>query len=116
MQLINTKHQTKHAAKRIQQRGVTSDVLELHEQYADEDCFVGGGCISRTLTDGVIEEMKIMGVNQQKAEKARRMAIIYTPNERIVTILYIKPGQGKTYCRGNRKRYREFMGPTRGCY
>jgi hypothetical protein len=105
METFETKHQTKHASKRLQQRGVTSEALELHEQYADKECFVGGGLVSRTLTDAAIEEMKLMGVHQQKAEKVRKMAVIYTPNDRIITILFVQPGQGKTYRRGSRKRY-----------
>lgn len=98
--------QTQHASKRLQQRGVTFEVLALHEQYADKECFVGNGCISRTLSNMAIEEMKFMGVNWQHAEKVRKMAVIYTPADRICTVLFLRPGHGRTYRRGTRKRYR----------
>ena len=62
METLKTNYQTKHAENRSQQRGVTSELLGLHEKYADKECFVGSSCVSRTLTDTAVAEMKLEGI------------------------------------------------------
>ena len=105
METLKTNYVTKHAENRSQHRGVTLELLALHEKYADKKCFVGGGCLSRTLTNTAVSEMRLGGIQQQKIEKIRKMAVLYTPNNKIVTLLFVRQGYGRTYRRGSQKRY-----------
>jgi hypothetical protein len=105
MKTAKASNSTTHASVRMQQRGVSTDMLVLHERYADVECFVGNGRISRTLTDVAASEMKRIGVSQQNVEKVRKMAVLYTRNDNLVTVLFVRAGHGKTYRQGARKRY-----------
>ena len=68
METLKTNYVTKHAENRSQHRGVTLELLALHEKNADKECFVGGGCLSRTLTNTAVSEMRLGGIQQQKIE------------------------------------------------
>ncbi|MDC0190222.1 hypothetical protein OAJ77_03215 [Rhodospirillales bacterium] len=94
-----------HAEVRKQQRGITAQIMSLHERYADQECFVGNGCISRTLSNAAAKKMKVVGIKQQEIEKVRKTAIVYARTDEVVTPLFVFPGQGHTYRRGSRKRY-----------
>ena len=72
METYETNYKTKHAEKRSQQRGVTSELIALHEKHADEEWFVGSGFVSRTLSDTAVAEMKLRGIQQQKVENSQR--------------------------------------------
>jgi hypothetical protein len=98
--------QTRHAAIRLAQRGISKELFDLHEEYADNECFIGGGCMSRTLSDEATLEMKFAGVSCQKAEKTRKLAILYSPDNEVITALVVFKGSGKRYRNGARKRYR----------
>ena len=106
MEPISATNCSRHARVRIQQRGVTSEILKLHEEYADMECCVGNGCTSRTLTDSAASELRHHGISQQIIEKARKMAVLYSESQQIVTVLFVGAGHGRTYRRGEKKRYR----------
>ena len=100
-------HLTKHAQRRVQQRGTTGDILSLHEMYADIDAFVGSGCISRTLSTQAYRDMIDEGVSAQSAERARKRAIIYSADGSVITVLLLRTGRASHYRRGDRKRFRK---------
>ena len=96
---------SKHAEEMSQQRGVTGEVMELHQQHSDQDAFVGSGLISRTLTERAFREMVESGVTVQLAEKVRRLAIVYSGSgDMVITVLQMRHGKAKIYTRGNWKR------------
>jgi hypothetical protein len=95
---------SKHAEEMIQVRGVTSDYISLHQRFADREVFVGSGCTSSTITPKGVEAMIESGVSRQVADKIRRLAIVYSNDGSIVTILPMVDGKAKNYTRGARKR------------
>jgi hypothetical protein len=97
-------YKSKHAEKMIQVRGVTSNCVSLHQIFADREAFVGSGCISSTITQKGVEAMIESGVSHQMADKVRRLAIIYSHDGQIITILPMVDGKAKNYTRGARKR------------
>lgn len=101
---MNSENMTNHAEHMAQIRGVTLENIRMHQRFADREAFVGSGCSSLTITPRGIKSMTGSGVSIQSADKVGRMAIVYSSDGSIVTVLPMMSGKAKIYTRGAKKR------------
>ena len=95
---------TRHAQNKAQKRAINKNHINLHMQYADQDCHIGDGMISETLSPEAINILKTKGISTAIQDKLKNVAIIYGTDGSIVTVLHIFKGQGRRYTRGSFKR------------
>ena len=95
---------TRHALNKAQNRAITGKYIDLHMQYADQDCHIGNGMISETLSPVAISTLETKGIDRSTLEKLKKVAIVYGKDGSVITVLHIYKGKGRRYARGSYKR------------
>ena len=94
---------TKHALNKAQNRAITGKYIDLHMQYSDQDCHIGNGMISETLSSAAISNLETKGIDPSTLEKLKKVAVVYGKDGSIITVLHIYKGKGRRYARGSYK-------------
>ena len=95
---------SKHALKRINERGIKKEQVLLFMNYVDNENNIGNGDISYTLKRDTKKELQSSGVSVDLLSKFSKLAVVVCSNNIIKTCLYMKGKKGKKYInRGNHK-------------
>ena len=95
---------SKHALKRINERGIKKEQILLFMNYVDNENNVGNGDISYTLKRNTKKELQLNGISGDLVSKFSKLAVIVCSNNIIKTCLYMNGKKGKRYInRGNHK-------------
>ena len=92
---------TRYALNNDKKRTITGKFLDLHMQYSDQDCHIGNGMVSETLSPIAISNIKIKGIEPSTLEKLKRVAIVYGKDGSVITVLQMYKGKGRRYARGS---------------
>ncbi|WP_431855328.1 hypothetical protein [Azospirillum sp.] len=84
-------HVTKHASRRLQQRGVPGPRLERHIEFADRVVPVGDGSVCLTVSREGLAELVAAGVNRQELERLRRLAVVIAADGAVRTVMHLQP-------------------------
>ena len=88
---------TKHASRRLQQRGIPGTRLERHIQFADRVVPVGDGSICLTVSREGLADLAAEGVNRQELERLRRLAVVIAADEAVRTVMHLHARRGRRY-------------------
>ncbi|MDB9891492.1 hypothetical protein OAD74_08980 [Alphaproteobacteria bacterium] len=94
---------TKHADRRLNQRGVKGATFRLFLQYADREVDVGSGDVALSVSKGQCLAIARTGVEADIVRKLSRLAVVCSPGGVIKTCLIANDKRGKRYV-GERKR------------
>jgi hypothetical protein len=96
---------TKHANKRLNQRGITGKTFKLFMQYADREVNVGSGDFALSVSNSQSLALKRAGVQSDVASKILRLVVVCTAEGVIKTCMIGNDKKGKYYT-AERKRCR----------
>lgn len=94
---------SRHAGKRVRQRGIPDRVLMLIWRYADWSVDVGAGCRTLRITDKALAEMRENNEPHQLIDRAQRLIMVLAPGERIATVMHDRGHRGRRYRRQEAK-------------
>lgn len=90
-----------HAAMRMQQRGITKDIIALFEAYADHETHAGSGAVSFTLTKDALADMESSDVKRHDIDRVQSLAVVYS-GDRAATVLKLFGRKARRYRIGMR--------------
>ena len=96
---------TKHANKRLNQRGITGTTFKLFMQYADREVNVGSGDFALSVSNSQSLALKRDGIKSDVASKISRLVVVCTTEGVIKTCMIGNDKKGKYYT-AERKRCR----------
>jgi hypothetical protein len=99
-----------HAEVQIAGRGITHEILHTFLDLADIRLPAGGSCDKITMSHARYAEILQEGIPVQKADKLKRMAVVLSQDNTVVTAMMLHKKKGKKYRRDLRCRRRR---PTR---
>ncbi|MDC3272424.1 DUF4258 domain-containing protein [Hyphomicrobiales bacterium] len=88
---------SKHAVKRLNDRGIRKEQILLFMENADCESSVGNGDTSYTLGRDTKKEMLLNGVPGDLVSKFSKLAVVITGGNIIKTCLYMNNKHGKRY-------------------
>ena len=92
---------TRHAERQAVQRGIREDTIDAVIAEGDNVQFIGKGCVAISTSRTRIRELIAEGVARTTLEAMKDLAIVMGSNNRIVTVMRLKPGaRGRHYRRG----------------
>ena len=94
---------TKHADRRLNQRGIKGATFRLFLQYADHEVDVGSGDVALSVSKRQCLAIASTGVEADIVRKLSRLAVVCTPGGVIKSCLIVNGSKGKRYV-GEHKR------------
>lgn len=91
---------TRHARRRIAERGIRSRDLDLLLLVGDTETSVGGGCVAVSMSCRRQDELIAEGHAAGMIERAARVVAVQGPDGNIVTVLRPAGRHGRRYRRG----------------
>ena len=91
---------SRHAATRIQQRGISLRVLDLVVGHADRELHAGDGCATLRLSRGAAAGLVADGVaTPDQAARAVRVAALLGRSGVVSALRPARSARGRAYCR-----------------
>ena len=90
---------SKHAIVRMNQRGVRKVDIELLVAHADVAIPCGNGCMSYCMTEKGLNDLLLVKVPVQMADRVRNLCAIVSVDGTIVSVMKLHGNKGKRYRR-----------------
>ena len=93
---------SRHAEKRVAQRGIRKELLALMMAEHDVDANLGGGCSALRVSRRRIRDLLEEGHPPKTIERLKRLIVLDGDAGAVVTIMHYYGTRGRRYRRGAR--------------
>lgn len=95
-------HLTRHAAKRMQQRSISTRTVNLFLRYADREKAVGNGLVALTMSGSGVSDLQKQGVlgSEDGSRLARIAVLVDAATEAVVTACWLHGRKSRAYTVG----------------
>ena len=92
---------TKHASKRMKQRGIKKGVFEVFLKFADREAPVGSGDYAISLSKKQVSKLPGQGLERDVVDKVARLVVVCSTEGVIKTCMIAMKGKSRRYGVGN---------------
>lgn len=101
MQIIATKH----AGKRMRQRGIRNEQVLAVAQLADIDVPVGRSLHAMRMSRHAIAEAAAEGLSASEFDRLRHMVLVESADGALVTVAHLHGRKSRAYSRRDRRKF-----------